>query len=135
MGRPPSFYDIVSPIPMFDSTLPALRSGDVFRIVESDSIQPFNSLKPPIFERACSTYGYREDVFPVRGRMYIVKCVHDIHFDNKNGTFHYIVYECAPLHRPCMMCTWVLRNDGVVLNLESFTYRGIVRRAWLFSKK
>jgi hypothetical protein len=133
MGRSPLFEDLVVPIPQRETPtmMTAVREGDVLRITGAEPTKPqgleLGMLLPfPRIERFCSTYGWLEDKFPSVGASYRVTNIETYPFDNKHGRFTYRVWCMECVEDDDRMCTWVIREDGEVLNIESFSSRGCV---------
>jgi len=66
--------------------------------------------------RACSTYGMHEDAYPEIGRTYRIAQACRYRF--RKGHTYDVFYVTST--EPRTLCTWALRTDGVVLNVESF---------------
>jgi hypothetical protein len=104
----------------------AAQEGDVLRITSVDTMKPRDPLACPRMERFCSTYGWLEDPFPRVGSLYRVARIETYRFDNKHGRFTYRVWYMECVEDNDYVCTWVVREDGEVLNIESFASRGRV---------
>lgn len=94
-------------------------------------IDAISDLSPDHHEglmRCCSTYGQEDEDRPQQGLSYRIEAVARYRFirhapsartaSNEEAAVYDVLYVSHP--DPGVMSTWVLRTDGLVLNLESF---------------
>ena len=133
MGRSVFFEDIVQKLPFrkdFQHLLDHVKIGDQIEILEVDKNPPPKDLySRPKLERSCSSYGKTEIYIPRTHDIYDVIDIEDYSFSTpqQQTPFYYKVWCVQPLNNSDYICTWVLRQDGEILNIENFTSRGHVR--------
>lgn len=150
MGRSPHWFQYVDPIGIvssggnikelfqarFNAALtehtpamvvdPVVASGTAgfrFRIGRVASLD-IVGITPSGILRSCSTYGMEEEASPKENgtACYVAKHAvrYRLPFPVMDDSIEYDIFYVERLDAPTTMCTWVIRCDGVVLNIESF---------------
>lgn len=129
MGRSPFFEDHVRFVPFRNTPeLESLRllcedsrhDNLYIRIDKMYFENHLSTLDMLPMERSCSTYGLRELYLPVQGEEYKIAGVEHYHF----GAFQYdMIAIQSPKNR---MATFMIRSDGMLMNIESFEPRGYI---------
>jgi len=149
MGRSPIWYKHVVPVPrlsvnddrwdrVFESctvSLPFEPASSLFyEPVVAVARTPFPSdlrfrvreiLDVPIevgLIRNCSSYGFTQELMPMIGLLYTITDAH--RYRLPDGTMYDVFYVDHP--DPDTQCAWMVRTDGLILNLESFQPLGAV---------
>jgi len=126
MGRSPFFQKYIKPIPLKKILITEeYREQDrvVFQHVSGQ--KQYTTLSKPRLERHCSTYGMHEIYLPDEDDIYILTLCETICFENGSENETYIIWHVekeGPKNK--YLCTWVLRNDGFILNAEDLSFRG-----------
>lgn len=124
MGRSPCFDQFVEAVPVNEDhphLVTCLTVSDVFRV------GGITGVPRPRMERSCSTYGIPESEMPIPGVAYRVDAMETYSFDNRHGKFEYRVwYVNFQEEETKKFISWALREDGLLLNIESFSPRGWV---------
>jgi hypothetical protein len=135
-------------------TLQTLGKGSVFTVRAVSAFPRKNDLGMLGLERECSTYGSEEDRFPDPNTPYTVidKCnevfyelhpqkIEDNYFmrdleegllDERRKPFRANVFYVESLnvdersHPYGIVTTWMMREDGLILNIESYSIRGTI---------
>lgn len=90
---------------------------------------------PLVLERSCSVYRKQEDHFPDVQSIYKIKSAIKYKFRNKHSlqeAFYYHVIELTNIDDE-LYTTFCLRTDGAILNLESLSLRGYVKKVMVSS--
>lgn len=150
MGRSPTWYKHVVPVPLlsinderwdhlFEThtvSLPPMESASslFYEPVVAIARTPFPSdlrfcvreiLDLPIetgLIRSCSAYGFEQEVRPTIGLFYTIADAHQYRLPD--GTLYNVFYVDHP--DPDIQCAWMVRTDGLILNLESFQPLGAI---------
>lgn len=143
MGRSPLFYSIVKPVFHLEPIEPLsnifkftygnnecnMNEHIQIHISEPILIKITSSIyNPPILERSCSVYNGYEDVFPKIDNVYSIVSATRYTFCNQysnNIPFSYDILDIKNSNSD-YYSTFCIRTDGLVLNNESFTPRGII---------
>lgn len=157
MGRSPHWYQYVDAIPvqpspgnvhetfdpLFNAALsehtpptiadPVLASGTAGFTFRVTSIMPLHAMNIDVggILRCCSTYGMEEESSPVADGAACYRATHAVRyhlpFPVSDDSVKYDVFYVTRIDAPGVMCTWVIRSDGLVLNIESFQPLCVVR--------
>lgn len=89
----------------------------------------------PVLERSCSIYRKQEDHFPKMSSIYKVKSATRYQFRNAHSLQELFVYHVLEVNHldDNSYTTFCLRTDGAILNVESLSLRGYVKKVMVAS--
>ena len=126
MGRNPFFQKYIQRIPLKKILITEeYREQDRVIFQHISGHTQSGTLSKPRLERHCSTYGMSEIYLPDEEDIYILTLRETISLETVSGHETYTVWNVDKEgSKNSYICTWVLRNDGFILNAEDLSFRG-----------